>query len=137
MLGKLAFIAAVLAASPSLAGVRGMRFEVPEPFQVGRHHGSAGTIALRTVGVTTSPVALIEVWVDGSCLGAFQATRELDPGVARRDEALFHRDGDGLLVMVGFRVAGDREGAFRFVPEGRFIPAGSTLAEARTPTSHR
>lgn len=118
MLGKWALTVAVLAASPVLAGVRGMRFEVPEPFQVGRHHGSAGTVALRSVGVTTSPVALIEVWVDGSCIGALQATREVDAVVALRDEALFNRDEEGRLVMVGFRVAGDPEGSFRFIPAG-------------------
>jgi hypothetical protein len=118
MLGKFAFIGAVLAASSAAAGVTGMRFEVPEPFQVGRYHGTAGTIAVRSVGATTSPVALIEIWVDGSCLGALPATREVDAVVAVRDEALFNRDDDGRLVMVGFRVAGDREGSFRFIPAG-------------------
>ena len=135
MLGKLAFIGAVLAANTALAGGPRMKFEVPEPFQVGSHHGGAGTIAVRSVGVTTTPVALIEIWVDGSCIGALQASRDLD-GLARRDEALFQRDEDGRLVMVGFRVAGDRDGTYRFA-EGGLIPSGSPLAEARTPTSRR
>ena len=97
----------------------------------------AATIAVRSVGVTTSPVALIEIWVDGSCIGALRATRDVDAAIPVRDEALFDRDEDGRLVMVGFRVAGEPEGSFHFVLEGGFIPAGTTLAEARTPISRR
>jgi hypothetical protein len=131
-----AFLASFLLAAPALAGGPGMRFDVPEPFQVGRHHNGAGTVSLRNVGVTTTPVALIEIWVDGTCVGAIQATRRIDAVVAARDEALFRRDDEGGLVMVGFRVAGDRDGSFQFVPDAGLIPAGSTLAEARIPTSH-
>jgi hypothetical protein len=132
-----ALIASLMLAGPALAAGPGYRFEIPEPFQVGQHHNGAGTVSLRNVGVTSSPVALIEVWADGSCLGAVQALRSAENGIAARDEAIFHRDGDGELVMVGFRVAGDRDGSFRFVPERGLIPAGSTLAATRISTSHR
>jgi hypothetical protein len=132
-----ALIVSLLLAGPALAAGPGYRFEIPEPFQVGRHHNGAGTIALRNVGVTSSPVALIEVWVDGSCLGAIQALRSTEAGIALRDEAIFRRDDDRELVMVGFRVAGDRDGSFQFVPEGMLIPPGSTLAATHTPTWHR
>jgi hypothetical protein len=132
-----ALIASLMLAAPALAAGPGYRFEIPEPFQVGQHHNGAGTVALRNVGVTASPVALIEVWVDGSCLGAVQAVRSPESGVALRDEAIFRRGDDGELVMVGFRAAGDRDGSFRFAPESGLIPPGSTLAAARTPTSHR
>ena len=132
-----ALIASLLLAGPALAAGPGYRFDIPEPFQVGHHHSGAGTIALRNVGVTSSPVALIEVWVDGSCLGAVQAVRSAENGIALRDEAIFRRDGAGELVMVGFRVAGDRDGSFRFAPENGLIPQGSTLAAARTPTLHQ
>ena len=132
-----ALIASIMLAAPALAAGPGYRFDVPEPFQVGHHHAAAGTVALRNVGVTSSPVALIEVWVDGSCVGALQATRSADVGIPLRDEAIFRRGDDGELVMVGFRVAGDREGSFQFVRDGVVIPAGSTLAAVRTPISHR
>jgi len=132
-----ALLASIILAGPALAAGPGYRFEVPEPYQVGHHHAAAGTVALRNVGVTSSPIALIEIWVDGSCVGALQATRSPDAGVPLRDEAIFRRSDDGELIMVGFRVAGDRDGAFQFVADGAVIPAGSTLAAARTPTSHR
>jgi hypothetical protein len=132
-----ALLATILLAGPALAAGPGFRYEVPEPFQLGPHHHGAGTIALRNVGVTSTPVALIEVWVDGSCIGALQATRGVEAGIALRDEAIFGRDDAGELVMLGFRVAGDRDGSFRFAPEAGLIPQGSTLAAARTPTSHR
>ena len=67
-----------------------------------------------------------------------RAAREaVEAGIALRDEAIFGRDDAGELVMLGFRVAGDRDGSFRFAPEAGHIPQGSTLAAARTPTSHR
>ena len=67
-----ALIASFMLAAPALAVGPGYRFDVPEPFQVGHHHAAAGTVALRNVGVSPSPIALIEVWVDGSCVGALQ-----------------------------------------------------------------
>lgn len=137
MLRNLTLLAAILAAVPAAAGGPRMRFDVPEPFQVGPQHYGPGRISVRSVGVDSTRASLIEVWVDRSCLGAFEATRVGGAVPPRRDEALFSRNDEGHLVMVGFRVAGAAMGTYRFDSPGHVIPADSTLAEARTPISRR
>jgi len=105
----------VCAASPADAADPQVRFQVPEPFQVGQHTYEAGVIALRTVSAFTPSTTLLEVWVNGTCLGLLTARHsasEVPPG---RDEALFLRNEQGRLVMIGYQVAGTPKGStYRF-----------------------
>jgi hypothetical protein len=81
--------------------------------------------ALKNYNPTTS---LLEVTVNGECIGMVTAHRDVSEMPPDRTEALFRRDDDGRLVMVGYRVTGRPTGTtFRFQE-----PA---LAEAPVPAA--
>jgi len=106
----------VLSTTAVLAGEMQVRFEVPEPFRVGAHAYSAGVIAVHSVMSYNPTTTLLEVWVNGDCLGIMTALRSVSEVPPRRDEALFRRDDDGRLVMVGYRITGRPTGTtFRFL----------------------
>ena len=92
-----------------------VRFEVPEPFRLGSHLYAAGVIAVRQVTSYNPSISLLEVWVNGDCLGMVTARNVVSEEPPRRTEALFNRDEEGRLVMVGYRVTGKPAGTtYRF-----------------------
>jgi hypothetical protein len=109
-------LAATLLAPSAWAGEAQIRFEVPEPFRVGLHTYAAGVIAVHRVMSYNPTTSLLEVWVNGTCLGVMTALRSVSEEPPRRNEALFRRDDDGRLVMVGYRITGRPTGTtFRFL----------------------
>jgi len=92
-----------------------IRFKVPHPFRVGTHAYKAGVIAIGVISDYTPSIALFKVWVNNECLGIVTARRSVDAVAPEGTEALFHRDDDGRLEMVGFRVTGRPTGTtYRF-----------------------
>ena len=109
-------LAAILAAPAAWAGETQVRFEVPEPFRVGSHRYTAGVITVHSIMSYNPTKSLLEVWVDGDCLGMMTALRSTSEEPPRRDEAMFRRDDDGRLVMVGYRMTGRPTGTtYRFL----------------------
>jgi hypothetical protein len=108
-------VAALMVAPAAWAREAHVRFEVPAPFRVGQHSYASGTIAVHTIMSYTPNTTLLEVWVNGDCLGMLTADRSVSEEPPRRNEALFRRDDDGRLVMIGYRVTGRPTGTtFRF-----------------------
>ena len=103
-----------------------VRFEVPQPFRVGSHVYDAGVIALHNVTAYTPSISILEVWVNGECLGMITARRGGSEELPLRTEALFRRDDDGRLEMVGFRVTGHPTGTNYRFPETRDAAALSS-----------
>ncbi len=83
-----------------------VRFRLAQPFRVGEHAYDAGVIAVHSVSPYTPTTSILEVWVNGDCLGMMTATRSASEEPPLRTEALFLREGDGRLVMIGFRMTG-------------------------------
>jgi hypothetical protein len=109
-------LAAMLAAPAAWAGDVQVRFDVPEPFRVGSHEYAAGVISVQSVMSYNPTTSLLEVWVNGDCLGMMTALRSISEEPPVRTEALFRRDDDGHLVMVGYRMTGRPTGTtFRFL----------------------
>jgi hypothetical protein len=82
---------------------------------VGSRGFEAGVIAVHSISLYTPSTALLEVWVNGECLGMVTAHRSVSEEPARRTQALFHRDDDGRLEMIGFQVTGRPSGTtYRF-----------------------
>jgi hypothetical protein len=105
----LMLIPAASAADPQV------RFEMQKPFRVGSHDYQAGVIALRSRSAYTPSTSILEVWVNGECLGMMTAHRTVSEQPPERTEALFRRDDDGRLAMVGFRMTGPPAGTtYRF-----------------------
>jgi hypothetical protein len=98
VLAAVALIGTPAAASPEV------RFEVPQPFRVAGHEFGAGVILLHSVSPFTPSTALLEVWVNGECLGLMTARRMDTEAPAGRSEAVFLRADDGSLDMIGFQV---------------------------------
>ena len=96
-----------------------VRFEVPQPFRVGSHVYDAGVIVLHNVSAYTPSISILEMWVNGDCLGMITARRGVSEERPLRTEALFRRDDDGRLEMVGFRVTGRPTGTTYRFPETR------------------
>jgi hypothetical protein len=97
------------------ASEKQIRFSVLEPFRVGSHVYDAGVIAMRSVSAYTPTTTLFKVWVNDECLGMIAAHRSVSEEPPQQTEALFHRDTDGRLQMVGFRVTGRPTGTtYRF-----------------------
>jgi hypothetical protein len=97
------------------ASERQIRFKVPHPFRVGSHVYEAGVVAIGSVSEYTPSIALFKVWVNDDCLGIVTAHRSVSEVPPQGTEALFHRDDDGRLEMVGFRVTGRPTGTtYRF-----------------------
>ena len=103
-----------------------VRFEVPQPFRVGSHRYDAGVIAVLSVSAFTPSMSILKVWVNGDCLGMLTARRSDSEGPPLRTEALFRRDDDGCLEMVGFRVTGRPTGTTYRFPETREATALSS-----------
>jgi len=102
-------------ASPTAASDSQVRFEMVSPFRVGSHGFDAGVIAVRTVSAYTPSTSILEVWVNGECLGMIPAQRGVSEGTPQRAEAFFRRDDDGRLEMIGFQLAGRVNGTtYRF-----------------------
>jgi hypothetical protein len=112
----LAFIVCVALTAPSLAADESaVRFAVPRPFRVGGHGFEAGVIALHSVSSFTPTTSILEVWVNGECLGMMTAQRITSEAAPDESEALFSMADDGRLEMVGFRVTGRPTGTtYRF-----------------------
>ena len=109
-------VAAALMLGPSAhAGDPQVRFRVQEPFRVGDRGYESGVITLRSVSLYTPTTSILEVWVDGECLGMMTAQRSNSEALPQHAEALFRRDDRGRLEMVGFTVPGRSTGTtFRF-----------------------
>jgi hypothetical protein len=98
------------------AGDMQVRFDVPAPFRVGSHEYSGGTIAVHSIMAYNPTTSLLQVWVNGDCLGMMTATRSSSGPATRGNEAMFARDDDGRLVMTGYRMAGRPGGTtYRFI----------------------
>jgi len=93
----------------------GARFEVPEPFRVGGHDYDRGVISVHSLMAYSPTTSLLEVRVNGECIGMVTAWRDVSEVLPMRTEALFQRNDEGRLVMVGYRVTGRLAGTtFRF-----------------------
>ena len=114
---EMIMLAGITLGSVAMASDRQIRFNVPEPFRVGSHVYDAGAIAMRSVSAYTPTTTLFRVWVNDECLGMIAAHRSVSEEPPSRTEALFRRDADGLLEMVGFRVTGRPTGTTYRFPE--------------------
>jgi len=106
-----------LSASPQTAAAtdQPVRFVVPGPFRVGNQGFDAGVIWVHNISTYTPSTSLLEVWVNGECLGLLPAHRSVSEVAPLRTEALFHRDEDGRLEMIGFQMTGRPNGTtYRF-----------------------
>jgi hypothetical protein len=93
-----------------------IRFQILRPFSVGGHGFDAGVISVHSISSYTPTTAILEVWVNGECLGLMTAHRSSPEGPTARTEALFHRGDDGRLEMLGFQVTGKPNGTtYRFL----------------------
>ena len=106
-----------------------IRFNVPQPFRVGNRVFDAGVIIVRSIAALTPSTSILEVWVNGNCLGMLTARRSVPEEPPARTEALFRRDDDGRLEMVGFRLTGRPTGTTYRFPE---TPAAVALSSAQT-----
>jgi hypothetical protein len=129
--GTIAAVAfgALLAIAPSRAADDRVRFEIPEPFRVGTHTYSSGVITVSGEKTYSPTTSLLEVWVNGQCLGLVPARRSTSKAPSLRTEAMFSRDGDGRLVLVGYQVTGRPSGTtFRFQETGPATPTAPTAS---------
>lgn len=119
---------AVALAAPAIRaqGVQ-VRFDVPEPFRVGSHEFASGTITVHSVSAYSPTTSILEVWVNGGCLGMMTAHRSVSEEPPGRNEALFRRDDDGRLVMIGYRMTGRPTGTtYRFEEtQGATVPGSA------------
>ena len=92
-----------------------VRFEIGQPFTVGGRGFDAGVIAVHNVSAYTPTTAMLEVWVNGECLGMMPAYRSAAEDPTGQAEALFKRDDDGRLELTGFQLTGrPRSSTYRF-----------------------
>jgi len=110
-------LAALTFGPATAASEKQVRFRVPEPFRVGGHAYEAGVIAIRSVLAYTPTTTLLRIWVNEECLGMITARHSVSEGPPARTEALFRRDADGRLEMLGFRVTGRPTGTTYRFPE--------------------
>ena len=86
-----------------------------EPFHIGGRGYEAGVIAVHGVSAFTPSTAILEVWVNGECLGMMAAHRSGPTGTAAPAEAFFRRDAEGRLELTGFQLGRRPKGAiYRF-----------------------
>jgi hypothetical protein len=107
--------------APEAARVRGsLVVELTEPFAVQGHTYVGGRLVLRDLRDFTPGVAMHEVAVDGDRLGVVMARRGKSEVEQTASAALFRRDRESVLHLIGYV----REGrdTYRLVPE----PAGAT-----------
>jgi len=108
-------MATLLTAPAAAATDQPVRFEVPGPFRVGNQGFDAGVISVHNISTYTPSTSLLEVWVNGECLGLLTAHRSVSEVPPVHPEALFHRDEDGRLEMIGFQMTGRPNGTtYRF-----------------------
>ena len=120
---------AALIAGPASAADTQLRFNVSKPFRVGSRLFDAGVVTVHSISEFTPSTSHLEVWVDGDCLGMLTAHRSVPEVPPTRTEALFRRDGDGRLAMVGFQLTGCPTGTtYRFTE----TPAAVALNSAQT-----
>jgi len=136
------FVLAAIILGPAVsAEEREVRFKVSHPFRVGEHVFDAGVIAISSVSAYTPSVALLKVWVNNECLGMITAHRSVTDVSPVRTEALFRRDDDGFLVMVGYRVTGHPTGTtYRFAESqeaAALTSAHTDLASTSSPHTAR
>ena len=114
VLGPLA-LPAVMTIPAAHAADAHVRFEIGQPFSVGGRGFDAGVIAVQNISPFTPTTAMLEVWVNGECLGMMPAYRTAADDVSGQAEALFRRDDDGRLELTGFQLAGrPRSSIYRF-----------------------
>ena len=134
-------LTAMILGPAATAGERDVHFKVPHPFRVGNHVYEAGVIAIQTVAAYTPSIALLKVWVNGECLGMMTAHRSVSEVPPAESEALFRRDEDGRLVMMGFRVTGRPTGTTYRFPEAHdaaaLVSAQTDLASTISPETAR
>ena len=119
-MSKMFFAIGVCAVCALIApGVTGgntnVRFAIDQPFHFGGRGYDAGVIAVRGVSAYTPSTAMLEVWVNGECLGMMPARRSAPTGPSSPSEALFTRDAAGRLELTGFQLDGRPKGTlYRF-----------------------
>lgn len=102
-------------ASAPAATSEQVRFEISRPFRVGSRGFAAGVIAVHSISAYTPRTSILEIWVNGECLGMMTALRSVSEEPPTRTEALFRSDVDGRLEMTGFRMTGRPTGTtYRF-----------------------
>ena len=106
-----------------------IRFKVPRPFRVGIHVYDAGVITVRRLSAFTAETSILDVWVNDDCLGMLAARRSVPEEPPLRTEAVFHRDDDGRLEMVGFQLTGPPTGTTYRFPD---TPTALALKSAHT-----
>src|SRR5258706_908840 len=106
-----------------------IRFQVPQPFRVGSRVFDAGVITVHRISAFTPSMSLLELWVNGDCLGMVAARRGVPEQPPARTEALFRRGDDGRLEMVGFQLTGRPTGTTYRFPE---TPAAVARSSAHT-----
>ena len=112
----LLLIASALAAAPTFGGDSQLRFDVREPFEIGGRAFASGVITVHRLAAFTPTTSILEVWVDGHCLGMISARNVAAESPATRNEAIFRRGASGRLVLVGYRATGASSGGtFRFL----------------------
>ena len=126
----LGFAVQALATSPAAAAPEThVRFALSSPFRVGIHEYDSGVISVRHVSAYTPSKSILEVWVNGDCLGMLTAGRSVSEEPPLQTEALFRRDDDGRLEMVGFRVTGIPTGTTYRFPETRAAALNSAQTD--------
>ena len=106
-----------------------IRFNVPQPFRVGSRVFDPGVVAVNRISAFTPKESILEVWVNGDCLGMITARRSVSETPPARTEAVFHRDDDGRLELVGFQLTGRPKGTTYRFPE---TPTAVALNSAHT-----
>lgn len=129
------FILAAMALGPEVsASEKEIRFRVPEPFRMAGQVYDAGVIAIRSVSAYTPSMALLQVWVNGDCLGIVSARRSVSEEPPLENEAVFHRGPDGRLEMTGVRVTGRPTGTTYRFPDASAV-AALTSAQTDLPST--
>ena len=125
-------LAVALATGTASAAMTQVRFDIPQPFEVGGRLFSSGVITIHELGDYTPSRVLLEVWVDGTCIGIITAGTSESGMPVRRDEGLFRRGEGGRLVMTGYRVAEPSAArTYRFQTPLELAEAVALPAEAR------
>jgi hypothetical protein len=101
-------VAIVLAAGSARAGGTRVRFEIDQPFRFGGRGYDGGTIWVRSLSAYTPSITMLEVWIQGECLGMMPAAvlEGTEPDGAA--EAVFMRGSDGRLELTGFQLRSTR-----------------------------
>ena len=111
-------IAAISTACAWAAGGR-LEFDVREPYQIGAQVYPAGALRMKTVHDFTPSTKIQEVWAGERCLGMMFARRAHAETALTKSAAVFRRSPQGHLVLLGYTVADEDDGAvYRLTPNG-------------------